>query len=318
MHRILQKLPLPISGLMLGLAVLGNLLGAYHSGIRYALGAVSGIIFIALVMKILLFPGSIREGFLNPVVAGTMATFPMAMVLLSTYIRPILPTFAFWAWAVGIFLNIVLIVLFTIKYMLRFSIHKVFASYFVLYVGIVVASVTAPAYGMHRVGQAIFWFGLASYILLVPLVSYRELKVGDIPEPLQPVTIIYAAPASLLLAGYVSSFPVKSLTMVVILGVWGFLMTIFCLIRMPRLLNLPFYPSCAAFTFPFVISASAFTGMKNVLATMGYKTFFFEPIQIFLISWAVIMVLFVFLRYIMFMSGAAELRLPAQPMVDSK
>lgn len=303
MRSLLQKLPLPVSGLMLGLAALGNLLGGYHEGIRFILGGISGFLFLALVLKIILFPACLKEGYSNPVVACIMATFPMGMMLLSTYIQPQFPSLAFAAWGLGIFLNALLVILFTKTYVLNFNINKVFSSYFVLYVGIVVGSVTAPLYGMQSIGQILFWFGLTAYILWLPLVTYRVFKVGGIPEPVQPVVIIYAAPASLLLAGYLSSFPAKNLTMVVALGIWAFLMTLYGLVQMPRLLKLAFYPSYSAFTFPFVISAIAFNGMTNYLSGLGYNTALLEPIGMFQILWATVMVLYVLLRYFLFLNG---------------
>ncbi|RQD71222.1 MAG: C4-dicarboxylate ABC transporter [Tindallia sp. MSAO_Bac2] len=312
MKALLQKLPLPISGLMLGLAALGNLLGTYHPGIRYLLGTISAIIFLGLVLKLLVFPGCLKEGFSNPVVACIMATFPMGMMLLSTYINPFLPALAFGAWALGVFLNALLVILFTKTYLIPFNIKKVFSSYFVLYVGIVVGSVTAPLYGMQNVGQLLFWFGLAVYIPLIPLVTYRVLKVGGIPEPAQPVIIIYAAPASLLLAGYLSSFPEKSLAMVVALGGWAFLMTLYGLVQMPRLLKFPFYPSYSAFTFPFVISAIAFNGMTGFLNAQGFNTALLEPIRIFQILWATAMVLYVLLRYTLFLSVSPKKQVTAK------
>ncbi|SFI33139.1 exfoliative toxin A/B [Tindallia magadiensis] len=305
MKALLQKLPLPISGLMLGLAALGNLLGTYHMGIRSLLGIIAGIIFIGLLLKIVVFPGCLKEGFSNPVVACIMATFPMGIMLLSTYVRPFLPGLAFGAWMLGIFMNALLVVLFTKTHFIPFAIKKVFSSYFVLYVGIVVGSVTAPLYGMQSVGQILFWFGLAVYLPLIPLVSYRVFKVGGIPEPAQPVIIIYAAPASLLLAGYLSSFPEKNLGIVMGLGTLAFMMTLYGLSQMPRLLKFPFYPSYSAFTFPFVISAIAFNGMTSFLAGQGFQTGWMEPIRIFQIAWATVMVLYVLFRYVVFLSYQA-------------
>lgn len=302
MKPLLRKLPLPISGLMLGLAALGNLLGAYHSGLRYFLGSLSALLFIGLLLKIIAFPGCIKEGFTNPVVACIMATFPMALMLLTTYIKPYAPSLAFTAWALAIGLNIVLLILFTKTYLFPFNIKKVFSSYFVLYVGIVVASVTSPLYNMQALGQAIFWFGLLVYIPLVPLVSYRVFKVGQVPEPAQPVIIIYAAPASLLLAGYLNSFPVKNTPLVVALGAWAFAMTLYGLSQMPRMLKLPFYPSYSAFTFPFVISAIAFNGMVNYLTGVGYQVTFLRPVVTFQIVWATLMVVYVLVRYALFLN----------------
>lgn len=304
MKPLLKKLPLPISGLMLGLAALGNLLGGYHVGLRYLLGSLSALIFIGLVLKLILYPGCVKEGFANPVVACIMATFPMGLMLLTTYIKPYAPTMALTAWSLSIGLNLILLILFTKNYLVPFNIKKVFSSYFVLYVGVVVASVTAPLYGMQALGQAIFWFGLLVYIPLVPLVSYRVFKVGQVPEPAQPVIIIYAAPASLLLAGYLNSFPVKSTPLVVTLGAWAFLMTLYGLSQMPRMLKLPFYPSYAAFTFPFVISAIAFKGMVNYLGGVGVQISVLPLISTLQVVWATTMVLYVLVRYALFLIPA--------------
>lgn len=304
MKPLLKKLPLPISGLMLGLAALGNLLGGYSANLRYLLGGLAALIFIGILLKLIVFPGCVKEGFSNPVVACIMATFPMGLMLLTTYIKPYAPTLAFAAWVLAIGLNAVLLVVFTKTYLFPFNIKKVFSSYFVLYVGIVVASVTAPLYGMQALGQAIFWFGLLVYIPLVPLVSYRVFKVGQVPEPAQPVIIIYAAPASLLLAGYLNSFSVKNTALVVALGAWAFLMTLYGLSQMPRMLKLPFYPSYSAFTFPFVISAIAFKGMVTYLGGVGFNVSMLQFIATLQVGWATVMVLYVLVRYALFLIPA--------------
>ncbi len=297
MKNFLKTLPLPISGLMLGLAALGNLLGPYAGSLRYVLGSISALIFISLIVKVILFPKSLKEGFGNPVVGSIFPTFTMGGMLLSTYIRPYFPVATLGLWVLSLVLNAVMIVLFTKMYVLNFTIKKVFSSYFVMYVGIVVASVTAPLYGLETLGQIIFWFGLSTYLLWLPIVCYRVFKVKEIPEPAKPIAIIFAAPASLLLAGYLNTFPEKSMGMVLFLGSLGLLMTVFALSQMPKLLRLPFYPSYSAFTFPFVISAIAFNGMTNYLGVQGIENGALDFIRGFQIAWAVVMVLYVLVRF---------------------
>jgi exfoliative toxin A/B len=297
MKNYLKTLPLPISGLMLGLAALGNLLGPYNGSLRYLLGSISAVIFISLIAKGMLFPKALHEGFASPVVASIFPTFPMGGMLLSTYIHPYFPSIAFGLWVLSLILNGLLILLFTKTYVVDFTIKKVFSSYFVMYVGIVVASVTAPLYGLQTLGQIIFWFGLGAYLLWLPIVCYRVFKVKEIPEPAKPVAIIFAAPASLLMAGYLSSFPQKSMGMIGFLGTLAIIMTVFALTRMPAMLRLPFYPSYSAFTFPFVISAIAFNGMTTYLGSQGIESAALEFIRGFQIAWAATMVLYVMIRF---------------------
>ena len=91
----------------------------------------------------------------------------------------------------------------------NFAIKKVFPSWFIVYVGIAVASVSAPVTGRLDFGQYAFWFGLVTYLILLVFVCKRVWFVGEIPAPAMPTTVIFAAPASLLLAGYMVSFPEK-------------------------------------------------------------------------------------------------------------
>ena len=87
---------------------------------------------------------------------------------------------------------------------------KVFASYYIVYVGIVVAAVTAPAYEKQSLGSATFWFGLVTLIILLVLVTYRYVKFKEVPDPAKPLICIYAAPTSLCIAGYVQSVMPKN------------------------------------------------------------------------------------------------------------
>lgn len=305
-----KKLPLPVSGLMLGLAALGSLLGTYHTGTRSLLGILSGILLLLLVVKILLFPGDLKEDFGNPATASSLAAFPMTIMLLSTHVQPMMPAAAYIAWQLSIGLSVLLMVLYTKTFLLGFSLEKVLPSWFVLYMGILVASVTAPVYDMELLGQLVFWFGLLVYILLLPLVTYRVLKLREIPESARPTLVLYAAPAGLLLAGYLESFPVKDQAILFLLGIWASFMAIYGLVQMARLLvKLPFQPGFSAFTFPFVFSAIAFSTMVTYLSDEGSVSSWFGPVRAFTILGSTLLVLFVFFQYVWFMAthtGKAE------------
>lgn len=301
MISFLKKLPLPVSGLMLGLATLGNLLGSYSNEVRLFCGSISGIILFFLMLKIIRFPDSIKENFQSPVTAGVMQTIPMTIIILSSYLRPFLPRFALIMWIMGLLISACLIVLFTKEHVIEFSFSKVFPTYFVLYVGIVTGSVTAPAFGQIMMGKAIFWFGLLVYIPLVPVVFYRVLKHKSIPEPAANTILIFAAPASLLLAGYMSSFTDKSMFVVAILIAVALLMTVFALFQMPRLFKLKFYPSMSSYTFPFVISALALKLSNAYLIQSGID---FKALSVFVIMqiiWAIFMVTYTSIRYVKYM-----------------
>lgn len=172
---MIKKLPLPIAGLMLACAAAGNLVASYGSTFKNFFGIIFAIIMIKLLIKTIMMPDSIKEGFENPVVASVMPTLSMGVILLSTYIKPYASSAAYAIWLLGLILHCLMIFLFTVKYIVSFNIKKVFPSYFIVYVGLVCTSVTAPAFNMAQLGQYIFWFGLAAYIILLPMVIYRVL-----------------------------------------------------------------------------------------------------------------------------------------------
>ena len=300
MNKIIKKIPVPIAGLMLALAATGNLLASYGNIYRNIFGALSSIIFLLLLIKIFTSTKAIVESLNNPVIASVAPTFSMGMMILATYLKPIQFSISYGLWIAGILIHILLMIDFTKKFILKFDIKKVFPSYFVVYVGIVVASVTAPAFNAIDIGQVLFWFGFVSYLILLPIVLYRVFKIKSIPEPALPVITIFAAPASLCLAGYMSSFQEKNITIVWLLTTLSLVMLLAVLIYMPKMLKLKFYPSYAAFTFPCVISAIAIKKTNTFLMAADSGIPLLRYIVRFEEFLAITIVLYVLIKYISF------------------
>ena len=298
MKNVIQKVSIPVCGVMLGTAALGNLLQSYSEGIRYVCGAFSAFLLVLVLLKLILFPGKVKEDLGNPIMASVAGTFPMSLMILSTYVKPFIGQVSFYIWALAIALHLALIIYFTVKFILKLQMPKVFASYYIVYVGIAVAAITAPAYEKPAVGSAAFWFGFVTLIILLVLVTYRYLNFKEIPEPARALVCIYAAPASLCIAGYVQSVTPKSKGFLLGMFVAATLLYLFALVKAVSFLKLPFYPSMAAFTFPFVISAIAEKQTMACLANMGSPV---PALRIIVLAETVIAVLFVVYTYVRFM-----------------
>lgn len=301
MKGIVKKLPLPIVGLMLALAATGNLVLSYGEVYRNIFGILSAIILVLVLVKISIYPKEVAKDLENPVVASVLPTLSMGIMILATYVKPFAPSLGFSMWIVGLILHAVLMIYFTKSYVLNFNIKKVFPSWFIVYVGIVVGSVTAPVFNMIKVGQVLFWFGLASYFILLPVILKRTFKLKEIPEPALPTIVILSAPVSLCLAGYINSFPEKNMYLLWILVGLSQLTLLYILTQLPRLFKLKFYPSYSAFTFPIVISA------LSLKLTNGFLTKIEKPVAIlkYLVKFeeilAIGVVLYVLFRYISFL-----------------
>ena len=290
---------MPVAGVMLGMAALGNLLQSFGDGIRYICGVLSAFFALLLILKYIINPKDFKIDMNSSVSASVSGTFPMGIMLLSTYIKPFIGNAAFYIWAAAVGLHILLIFYFTYRFFIKqFDLKDVFASYYIVYVGIVVASVTAPAYNMQAFGNAAFWFGFATFILLFILVSIKYNKFKDIPAPAKPLICIYTAPLSLCIAGYVQSVMPKSKEMLIVMFTAESIIYIFTLIKAVDFIRGNFYPSFASFTFPFVISAIAAKMTMAALIKMGVQ---FINLKYIVLAETIIAVGFCLYTYIFFL-----------------
>ncbi|QQY79754.1 exfoliative toxin A/B [Keratinibaculum paraultunense] len=306
MEEIIKKLPIPVVALMLALAVTGNLVVSYGDIYRNFFGIFATIFLILTLIKIIKYPKKIVEDLSNPVIASVFPALSMGIMVISTYIKPFASSFAFAVWIIGLILHVVLIFYFTKKYVVKFDIKKVFPSWYIVYVGIVTGSVTAPVFEMTNVGKILFWFGFISYLILLPIILYRVLKIKEIPESALPTIVILAAPASLCLAGYMNSFGEKNMIIVWLLLILS-QFTLFCILtQFPKLLKLPFYPSYSAFTFPIVISALSLKLTNAFLINVGKEILILKYVLKFEELLAIVIVFFVLIKYISFLFFKTE------------
>lgn len=298
----IKKVPIPICGVALGCAALGNLLQSYSESIRYCCGFLSAIFMVLFIIKAACYPQMIKEDMKNPIMASVSGTFSMALMLLSTYVKPFIGGAAFVIWLIAIALHVALIIYFTKQFILNFQLPKVFASYYIVYVGIAVAGVTAPAYGRTDIGSATFWFGLITFALLLVVVTLRYVKNPEIPNPAKPLFCIYAAPMSLCIAAYVQSVTPKSKTF--LLAMLAVSSVIYCvaLVKAAGYLKLPFFPSYAAFTFPFVISAIASKQTMACLAKMESPMPALKTVVLVETIIAAALTLYTYVRFVMFLT----------------
>ncbi len=272
----LKRVPLPLSGVALGFAALGNLLAAYNMSFKIICGILAfvGLLFVA--GKYLSNPQVFATDMKNPVIASVSGTYTMALMLLAGYIKPVLPAFAIVVWYIAIVLHFVLMVYFTLNIVLKIKLPdemmKIAASFFIVYVGIVVACVTAPAFKNIALGQICFWIGFILYIPFFIYVSYRYIKLGNKKIEAKALACIYAAPASLCVAGYISSFEQKNMSLLTGIYIFSLLMYLVGIVVAIDLFgsflknkDFKFYPSLAGLTFPFVISAIATKQFNAVL-----------------------------------------------------
>ncbi len=302
---IIKNLPVPISGLILALLSLGNLLQDIHPHVRYFFGFIAIIIMILLILKVILYPADIKNDLNNPVILSSSGTFSMSLMLLSTYLSSFMPSIAYTMWIIGISLHILLMIHFTYRFIIRdFDILTVYPTYWIVYVGITMGAITAPSYGLSQIAFICFIIGFTSMLLTTPLIIYRYIKYPDIPDNNKATTCIYTALFSILIVGYSNSAPVISNEFVFALYCIACAFYIFAFYKVVEYRNLDFYPSFSAFTFPFVISALA---TKAVIKIVGSNTAL-SLILTFETLIAVVLVFYVLSEYMKYLKIDKESR----------
>lgn len=296
---MIEKIPIPICGLILAFLSLGNLLNDTHPILKVACGIIGIALLILILSKLALYPEKIKEDFKNPIIASNSGTFSMSLMILSTYISPFMPSLAYSIWILGVALHILLIVYFTHHFIIRnFNISTVYPSYWIVFVGITMGAITAHAHNLDEIGFIFFLAGFIGMIFTFPLVIYRYIKYKDIPNANKPLICIFTAVLSILIVGYLNSYNDISIEFLIIMYIFACIFYIFALTKLIEYRNLDFYPSFAAFTFPFVISGLA---TKGVISKIGSNIILNSVLSIETVI-ATAIVLYVLIRYMKFLS----------------
>ena len=302
---IVEKLPIPISGLILALLSLGNLLEDIHPYLKFVFGTLGIIFLILMIFKVILYPQSIKDDFKNPVIVSSSGTFSMSLMILSTYLITFTPTFAYGIWIIGIGLHIMLMIYFTHHFIIRnFDISTVYPSYWIVYVGITMGAITSHTHSVEEIGFIFFIIGFIAMIVTSPLVIYRYIRYPKIPDMNKPLICIFTALMSILIVGYLNSSQFISNEFLTVIYLIACVFYIFAIFKFISYRTLEFYPSFAAFTFPFVISALATKGVAGKIGT----SIILNEILIIETAIATVLVLYVLMKYLKFLKNSLESR----------
>ena len=296
---IIKNLPLAITGLILAILSLGKIFTDFSS-IFFIIGSL--LIFLIL-LKLFLHFDAFNNELNNLISLSTFGTFSMALMLFSTYLKPLFvplsESIAIGIWILGIIIHLSIFILFTKNYVLKnFDIENVFATWWIVYIGITMAAITAPAYNLQQYGFIFFGIGFVLMIPTLILVSYRYLMFTAIDDKNKPFICIYTALFSILLVGYVNALNIDGnfLSVIYIIACIFYVFAIFQAFKLLIIEKLEFMPSFSAFTFPFVISAIA-TGEAYKFFGLGILNYLFH-IQAII---ALVLVIFVFFNYLKFL-----------------
>ncbi len=301
----LATVPTALAGLALGIASLGWCWesGSSFQGQAQMSGALlATVLLLALLLKFVFNPTLLKKDLSHHMSGSVVPTFAMATMVIANNINHFNHHVALILWLTAIVLHLSFLVVFIYYRMKDFKFEHILPSWFIPPVGIIVAAVSFPGGELINIANALVLLGLVAYSILLPTMLYRYFLHSKIVEHEKPTIAVFAAPASLSLAGYLTVTEHPSYQMVVILGLIALSMTLFIYYSFNKLLRLPFSPAYSAFTFPLVIGATAMFKTSQYLFSSGYRLQLVELVEFIAyveLIVATLMVAYVSLRYLL-------------------
>lgn len=308
-ENILKKTPLPVAGLAFGLTGLGGLFAEFGQG--YWAQPIFGLLGFAVLLialgKIVFFPQAAKENLNNPIQAAVAPVIPFTLLLDAGYLSKSMPTVAFALWVIASISAIIYIAWFMWRYILHFQLKQVFAAFFIPFVGFCLPVMTSLHLVEHYpfiapLREFLFDFASILFAGIFVVISLRYLRLPVSENAAKPVFAIYAAPMAMLIVCY-DRLPIEhsttNLTIALLISQALFFMV---LSQVPKFLKNGFFPSYAALTFPFIITANSlweslpFFHYSLLLNTLAWLETLF----------AIGITLFVLYKYVGFLKNTAN------------
>ena len=308
MKKLLTVIPIPMTGLMLGVFALGNLFyGLQLELFGHLLLVLAITILLLLCLKMIFIPKHLIEAINNPVVASILPTFTMTLLLLSGILRNFgfNELFVNLLWISSSFVQIIYVLYYLYRYIIsvKVSMQSVIPSWFVTFVGLAMITINTPDFA-YEFGSIVFFVSAIALIVLLPIVIRRVFIMRDLAIPVKPMIAILAAPTSLTLVAYITHFNTINESILITIVVVAQILYFIVLYELLTLIKLPFYPSFGSFTFPLVVSATGLLVVKNYYVTVP------DWLEILLYFEAIVatsIVLFVIFKFVQFIAHQLKL-----------
>lgn len=308
MNSLLKKLenyPIGICGTSLAFITLSNCW--LINGITFLkpISIVFAIFALSLMLlRIVLFPKKTLEEIKNPVLGSFYPTIDMAGLLIASYFLNTAPQFAKALWLICIVVHGILFVVFLTFRVKNFKITDIVPSWFVILIGVVVASASSTGMGYPLLAQYLFYFGFLWYVVAWPVMLYRVYRCEKLEEHKLPTIGVMAAPGSLCIVGYLTSFANPNIYILGFLIVTSLFNLVLVYTYITSFLNKGFKPTYAALTFPLAISVLAMYKTSAYVESLGLSTGIFKLLGDFEIFIATYVVFYVLNNFIKLFLGA--------------
>lgn len=301
-----KNLPVPLLPTMVGSMTLSNVLaGKGFVWMRPFMMILSTIILIAYTIKIIKFPEVVKKEYSQVIPASLYPAFNMMLMLLGSFYVDYSYVLGKTLWSIGVILHAIHIVVFSYRYIIKDrNIDHIFPSWYVTYTGILVAAVVGGAMNAPAFTQALAYFGVFCYLVLLPFQIYKLVKHGLALGSYHTHAILLA-PASLSFVALLNSEAPVPTGLLYFLYICIFLTLLYILYRTPYSFAVEWSPGYAGLTFPMAIGTVASGLMSGLLEANGQEQLSFIVGQI---QWVQIFFTTVFVGYVLIRLHGMQIR----------
>ena len=268
----LERMPVPVLPTFVGALTLSNVLsGMGYTWIRHLTMWTATIIILLYIVKIIKFPSVCKKEYDTVVPSSLYAAFCMMLMILGSYYFDYVPALGKGIWAVAICIHAVHILIFTYRNVIKKrDVNTFVPSWFVTYNGIMVSCVVGGAMNAAAVLKYIVYYGIAIYLIIVPFMIWRLIKV-EVKAPVYHTMAVLLAPCSLCVVSYLNVIPNPNQALLYFLYVCVLASLTFIIVKLPKFFAFPFAPGFAGLTFPMAIGIVASTKMAGYLSGAGQE-----------------------------------------------
>lgn len=209
------------------------------------------VLLFFYLLKLAKYPDAVKAELSHPIKLNFFPAISISLILLSIGLLPHNEMASLAFWSVGALLHLSF-TLFVLSEWLRKSHYEVThlnPAWFIPIVGNILVPIAGVAHASHEVSWFFFSVGLVFWLVLLTLVFYRMFFHHPIPEKMLPTLFILIAPPAvgfiswMQLTGEFNSFAR-------VLYYTALFMTLMLMTQVGRFVNLKFYLSWWAYSFP--------------------------------------------------------------------
>ncbi len=268
----LKKMPVPVLPTFVAALTLSNVYGGMgYTWLRYTVMTIAALVVLAYILKIIFHPGVCLAEYKQTVPSSLYAGFTMCCMILGSFYYEIGLGFGKWLWLAAVIIHAVHICIFTYNNVIsKRDINTTLPSWFVTYNGIMVSCVTGGAMNMKPMLQIITIYGCLIYIILIPVIIVRLLRVPVKPQVYHTMPIVLA-PCSLCVVSLINVYEAPNQALLYFMYFCVLCSLLFIIVKLPDFFSFDFVPGFAGMTFPMAIGIVATNKMAGYLAGHGQE-----------------------------------------------